>query len=70
MRRRLRFERYVAVLRESLLEHLNVILNTVGNTLGFDAKAEFANAPSPEEFSKLSRELEKGERPFSEIMPF
>jgi len=70
MRRQLRFERYVATLRNALLGHFKEILSEVGRKIGFDAKVNVENTPQPSDFDRLEQELENGTRSFREILPF
>jgi len=70
LRRRIRFERYVAALRQFLVDHLNNALEKAGSVTGIDVEVELVNAPEPSDYDEVERKLEEGNKPFREILPF
>lgn len=67
LRREIRFLRFQAGLRASILETLNRGLQRIGESLGFNARIDVAGLPSVAEVDVAEKELEEGKRPFKDV---
>lgn len=66
--RRLRFEEFAIHLREEIIEALNQALVKAGQKIRFTAQIQLEGLPTFDEIKATRSHLEKGDRPFGELM--
>lgn len=68
--RQLRYQEFLADIRERLLSVLNQCLRVAASQLGAECELRFRGLPTREQIARAREELRAGERPFSEIFSF
>jgi hypothetical protein len=66
--RRLRFERFIIILRESILETLSVAIDRIAKQFGTTAELKVVGLPTLSDVERARRELAAGQRKFGSVL--